>query len=176
MVVAINLIFVLYVVSTILFWDWELSSHEVDAIQTMKHKVWHGNDSNRAELVELFPTTTQRNTSTFKLWLAKYKNGMRFIECGTTIWKMVWILYYLHCWCYRFYFTIVSNINKQFVRFINGIECSELTIAIVWNCTCSMPFWGFCTAHQIHCQCENFNCVVLFHLKFSELIKTIPIQ
>lgn len=58
-VMVVNLILVLHVVSNILLWDWELSSHEVDAIQTMKHKVWHGNDSNRAELVELFSTTTQ---------------------------------------------------------------------------------------------------------------------
>lgn len=78
----------LYCMSTrILFRDWEYSSHEVDAIQTVKHKVWQGNDSNRLELVQQFPTTVQHITShqhsNFD-WPST-KPDRLFVECGTTI-------------------------------------------------------------------------------------------
>lgn len=64
---AIKRTFVLYVVSNTILGLEVLKSHEVDAIQTVKHKVWHGNDSNRVKLVELFPTATHHGTSTSKL-------------------------------------------------------------------------------------------------------------
>lgn len=107
------------------------------------------------ELVEQSPTTT-----TFKLWLAEYKMEC-FVECGTTIWKMLWNLCYVYCYCCRFHFTIISSITKRFVQFINGIKCSEheqisRSNFIVWICNCS-------------CRCEKFNSIVFyFYLEFSE--------
>lgn len=85
------------VVSNVLFWDWEFSSSH-EAIRTMKHKVWHGNDSNRVELVELFSTTTTQHV---------HINIQTLIESNTTTVKngmlFAWIAVQLFEKWYEFY-------------------------------------------------------------------------
>lgn len=134
----------------ILFRDWEYSSHEVDAIQTVKHKVWQGNDSNRLELVQQFPTTAQHIS--IQTLIGRVQNQIVCLLDAVQLFEK-WYGFYSTC----IVGGIVPNINKQFARFVHGIKCAELTNQSIEFYSLKLHlfvdiFYGIWTAHQIHCQ------------------------
>lgn len=121
------------------------------AIQTVKQKVWQGNDSNRVELVEQFPTT-------FKLWLAEHRNIL--LNTLQLFEKWYGIFYYLHCCCCRFHFASILNIKKRFVRLTSGANhsikfySSKLQL-FVWI----FQFFVHLHIHQVSMWKVQLNCV-----------------